>query len=385
MLTWNIWKLHCIQICRWFLFSVSISFLFFNAYGLWETELFIIQAVYALTVVLFEVPTGFLSDRYSRKASIAIWLGIAAIGFFVYAFGNWFRGFLFAEFLIGIWTCFVSGSDTSLLYDTLEQTGKDATFKKSSWLLAGFGRWSEAIWGLIGWFVWMYSLTVPFVLDGVFVFFAFLISLTLVEPKIHRVHEWSSLQQLTWILHYVLQHRKILLLVLFSWFIGTITLSMVWFSQPFLQMNQVPVVYFWIYRAVSNLIAWFFSVYAHRIEQYLWWRKFMLLLIGISFVSILSLWLYPVLYMLPVFLIFQFVRWGARVVVQDELHVQTDATMRATIQSVNSMFFRLCFAIFWPIAWYLADWYGFGVGLIVMWSVLCVACYFVYRRYYTDL
>lgn len=378
----NIRKLKLMKVCRWFLFTAWISFLFFNSYGLWETELFIVKAIYAVTVVLLEIPTGFVSDKYSRKLSISLWLLVASIGYFVYSTGHGFWWFAIAEFLLAVWLCFISGSDTALLYDTLQQIWKEESFKKNSWLLSSFGNRAEALWWIIWWFVGIYSLSMPFFMDGVSIFIAFLISLSLIEPKIHRFQEWSNIQQIKSVVSYSLKNRKIFWLILFSGFMWAVTLSMVWFSQPFLKINNVPVQYFWIYRAISNLVVWFFGMFAHKVEEYIGSRKFMLLLIVVSFISITWIWLYPTLLMLPLFLIFQFVRGWARVIVQDELHTQTESKMRATIQSINSMFFRLCFAIFWPIAWYISEKYGFWNGLLFLWIVLCGICYYIYRQYY---
>lgn len=381
-LEWNIRKLKLIKVFRWFLFAVWINFLFFNSYWLWETDLFIIQSIFAATIVLFEIPTGFVSDKYSRKLSISLWLIIACIWYFVFSIGKWFWWFALAEFLIAVWSCFVSGSDTALLYDTLQQTQKEESFKKSSWLIASFGNRSEALWWIAGWIIWAFSLSMPFFIDWISIFIAFLISLTLVEPTIHRFQEWSNIHQIKSVLRYSIKNTKIYLLILFSGFMSTITLSMVRFSQPFLKLNNVPVQYFWIYRAISNLVVWFFGLIAHKVEAYLWSRRFMLLLIVVSFISLIWIWLYPTLYMLPLFLIFQFVRGWSRVIIQDELHTQTDSKMRATIQSINSMFFRLCFVIFWPISWYIAEVYGFGNWLLFMGIVLCWICFYIYRQYY---
>ncbi|HMY81017.1 MAG TPA: MFS transporter, partial [Candidatus Absconditabacterales bacterium] len=355
---------------------------FFNSYGLGESELFIVQSIYAVTVVLLEIPTGFVSDKYSRKLSISLGLFIASIGYFVYSIGHGFWGFAIAEFLLAVGSCFVSGSDTALLYDTLQQTGKEESFKKNSGLQTSFGNRAEAIGGIIGGFVGTYSLSMPFFIDGVSIFIAFLISLTLFEPKIHKFQEGSDIQQIKSVINYSLKNRKIFWLILFSGFMGAITLSMVWFSQPFLKLNDVPVQYFGIYRAISNLVVGLFGLFAHKVEAYLGSREFMLLLIVVSFVSISFIGLYPTLYMLPLFLIFQFVRGGSRVIVQDELHIQTESKMRATVQSISSMFFRLCFAVFGPISGYVAESYGLGNGMLFMGFILCGICFYIYRQYY---
>lgn len=375
-----------VNVCKWFLFTVAVIYLFFNKYWLWEAELFIVQAVFAITVVFFEIPTWFIADKYWRKRSISIWLFISAVGFLMYYLWSWFRWFLIAEFLLAIGSCCKSWSDTSLIYDSLHQQGKTDDFKKASWLLSSISNWSEWIGWIVGWFIGMYSLEFPFLLDSAVVFIGFLVSLTIQEPSYHKFdHTESNIKQLTSVLRYAYTNKKIFWLIMFSWFMWALTLSMVWFSQPFLTKNGVWPQYIWIYRVVSNLAVGYFWLVAHKLESFRWSKQFTLVLILLSFVSTVGIGIYPHLIMLPLFLIFQFVRGGSRIIVNDELHVQSASKMRATIQSIRSMFFRLCFAVFWPIAWRLSAKYWLGIAIMSLSIVLCSICLFVRRKYYFTL
>lgn len=379
----NIPKLYLIKFLKGFLFCISVTYLFFNSFGLNEMNLFVIQAVFALGVVLFEIPTWFVSDKYSRKWSLVLWCFLWAVAHFLYWISTSFWWFVVAEVLLALWFCCVSGTDTAMLYDTLQWLWREWEYKKFSGRYASLGNFAEAVGWLSGWLIALYfGLDVPFFLDAIFYFFAGLLALTLVEPTFTRLSEdVSSWKQLKGIIKFCWTHAWLRWLMTYSALIGTITISMVRFSQPFLVNNNVPTEYFGIFWMVFNLAVSMFWLFAHRIEEKIWQINFMLLLIVVSFVCLVTIGLYPYLAALPLFFVFQFVRGGSRVVVNDWLHLAVSSEKRATVQSVNSMLFRLSFAVFGPIFGYLSSQITLWPTLIVLACVLCSLAFISYRKY----
>ena len=84
-----------------------------------------ISAVYYLTVVLLEVPSGYLSDRYGRRPTL-IMSSIAAIcSYAVFIVADSYVELLLGQCLLAMFFALKSGSDNSLLYDTLKALGKE--------------------------------------------------------------------------------------------------------------------------------------------------------------------------------------------------------------------------------------------------------------------
>lgn len=63
-------------------------------------EIFIIQSIFSLGVVLFEIPTGYFADVVGRKKSLIIGMTLGAIGLTLYSFSREFWGFLIAELIL---------------------------------------------------------------------------------------------------------------------------------------------------------------------------------------------------------------------------------------------------------------------------------------------
>ena len=76
-----------------------------------------LSAIYYLTVVTLEVPSGYLSDRFGRRPTLIL-SSLCAIGSYVaFIAADGYLGVLIGQCLLGGFFALKSGSDNSLLYD----------------------------------------------------------------------------------------------------------------------------------------------------------------------------------------------------------------------------------------------------------------------------
>ena len=66
----NIWKLNLIQAFRWFMLIMPVIVLFYKENGLSMQDIMVLQALYSLALVIFEVPSGYFSDTLGRRNSL---------------------------------------------------------------------------------------------------------------------------------------------------------------------------------------------------------------------------------------------------------------------------------------------------------------------------
>lgn len=86
-------------------------------------EVGILQTLLFWSSIIFEVPAGFLADRFRRKYSIAFGLILIAAAAFIMPFSNSFELFALAFILHGMGFAFRSGADVALLFDELKSAG----------------------------------------------------------------------------------------------------------------------------------------------------------------------------------------------------------------------------------------------------------------------
>jgi MFS family permease len=107
------------------LFWQATWFLFLQD-ALSAAEAVLLYAVYDIGTTVFEVPSGYMSDKIGRRVTLvaSAVAGLAAMLCFVT--GDSFVIFALAQILLGASIAFASGTDSSLLYETLTAEGREA-------------------------------------------------------------------------------------------------------------------------------------------------------------------------------------------------------------------------------------------------------------------
>lgn len=109
-------------------FWTPVFFLYFIARFPLE-QVLQLQAIYYLVVVALEVPSGYLSDRVGRRLTLLISALAMVMAYALFLFGGEsFAAFAAAQASLAVGFSFVSGTDTSLHYDTLTALGREAEF-----------------------------------------------------------------------------------------------------------------------------------------------------------------------------------------------------------------------------------------------------------------
>ncbi|WP_330186115.1 MFS transporter [Dactylosporangium sp. AC04546] len=106
--------------------------LFFTATGLTGGQISALFAVWSVTGIVAEVPTGALADRFSRRAALAASGVLQAVGFAAWLVTPGFWGFLAGFVLWGVGGALASGALEALLYDGLAATGAEDDYVRLS-------------------------------------------------------------------------------------------------------------------------------------------------------------------------------------------------------------------------------------------------------------
>ncbi len=89
-----------------------------QGYGLSMAEVLQTQALFALTIAMLEVPSGYCADLWGRRPVLILGTALNAIGFLSLLWADSFLDFVVYEIILGIGFSLVSGTDLALLYDT---------------------------------------------------------------------------------------------------------------------------------------------------------------------------------------------------------------------------------------------------------------------------
>ena len=358
--------------------AMPVIVLFFQEHKLSLTEIMILQAIYSLTVAIFEIPSGYLADLFGRKKSIVVSTIFCFIGYFFFSSYSGFYTFAFAQILVGIGGSLMSGSDSALLYDTLLEIGKKNNYTKIEGKTYAIGNFSEAIAAILGGFLAVGSIYLPIYLQTTVLFLSIPIALSLREPSINKQKKIarSYLTFISVIKSTIFKNSKLRWLIIYSSSMGVATLSMAWFAQPFFKEINIPLAYFGILWASLNVSTGITSYNAHKIYKK---QKGYNILIYISLVTIISFFslgfnnsIYGLFFILIIYLLRGFIT----PILRNEINIHITSERRATVLSIRSFIIRISFAICAPILGYIAENLSLAISFYFLAIIIGIASLF---------
>jgi len=370
----NIPKLYFISAFRWFLLIMPVIVLFFRENGLTMSEILTLQAVMSITIILFEVPSGYLSDRFGRKNSLIAGTILSSLAFTIYSFSTGFYGFFAAEIVMGISTGFISGTDSALLFDSLLISGESGSYKKMEGRLASIASFSEGFAGILGGFLAVISLRTPLYIETAITFLAIPVAFSIKEPATDLIdRKKANFKEILLIVKYSLHDNiKIKWLILYSALLGAATFHVVWFIQPYFKEVGLPLVLFGAAWAVLQFSVGFFSLSAHSIEAFVGKTGAVFSLIFLASAAYFLVGFISSVWAISFIFIFYFVRGLTVPLFKDYINKLISSDIRATVLSVRSMILRLIFSILGPFAGWLNDIYSLSVALVTSGAIFLI-------------
>lgn len=386
----NIFRLNVIKFSKWFSLVMPIVIPFYKDNHLSLTEIMVLKSVYSIVIVALEIPSGYVADVLGRKRTLIAGSILGAIGFFIYSFSHSYVGFLFAEIVLASGQSFISGADSAMLYDTLVSGNRQKEYTRYEGINASVGNFSEAFAGLAGGAVALISLRFPFYIQALVAFTAVPASLTLVEPKTSIWHKKAQgFRDILAILDkIILKEKDLRLNLLFSSIIGAATLLMAWFAQPMFEKMLLPLALYGLVWTGLNLITGGSSIAAYRIERKLGDLATLKIVAAAIPALMIIAGFVPNVAIIPLLVVFYFLRGIATPVLKDYINRQTGSEVRATVMSLRDMTIRVFFALFAPLAGWLTDHYNLGTGLAVTGGfilTLSMLTLFLFLRYSSRL
>ena len=362
----NLWKLNTIQGLRWCLVMMPTIVLFFQENGLSMGQVLLLQSLFSVAITVFEVPSGYFSDRLGRKVTLVIGNVFAFLGFVIYSVSYGFYGFLVAELVLAVGGSFISGTDSALIYDTLLELKEEDRYQKTEGRYLAIGNFSEAGASIAGGFLALISLRMPFYVYTAITFLAIPLALSLVEPTKHKRDDAQpELRGLAAIVRFAMhENTQVKWLIVYASVLGSSTLTMVWFIQPYLREAGLPLYLFGVVWAGLNFSVGVWSMAAHRIESILGRKVSLCGLIPLVALGYGLMSMHVGLIGIAFFLIFYFVRGVGQPILKDCVNRLIVSEERATILSLQNLVGRLIFAVAGPIAGWIADGYSMDVAFM---------------------
>jgi MFS family permease len=331
--------------------------LFLTAKGLSFTEIMLLQSVSAISVFLFEVPTGALADKMGRKYSVILGAFLWAVGLLLYIVGKGFIIFMLSEIVFSLGSAFRSGADSALIYDSLKLLGREKEYQKVEGKARSFALYAQAVGSVLSGFLFAANIYFPLGVSILFMGLTIIIALRFKEPNTAESQgkvELNYFQQIKESGSYIFHHDKLKAIVVFSMIFFIFYRTGFWYFQPYMESVSIPVKYFGLLFFLFNITAAFISKRSSYIMDKTKPKTltFMAFLMIISFLILGTVKVWAGVFAI---LLQQAARGIYRPVTTKYLNKHIPSDKRATILSFHSLCTNLALAAAYPLMGILKD------------------------------
>jgi MFS family permease len=383
----NLYALYLIKVAKWMNLIMPVIVLFYRSNGLTMQDIFTLQAIYSVTLMVFEIPTGYFADTSGRRTSMLVGSVLGFAGFLIYCTSTGFWQFVVAETILGVGMSLVSGADSAMLYDSLVSAGASGKYTRFEGRITSIGNFAEARAGILGGILAAISLRTPFFFQAGIAFLAIPAALILQEPPVHGNIRKPGLRDITSIVVRVLHgDRKLFWNTIFSAVTGVSTLTMAWLAQPFFIQAGLRVTLFGVVWAVLNLSVGLAAMYAWRIESMLGPRRTVILFTLFLLLGYFGMALFGTITGFILLLIFYMARGLATPTLRNYINIIASSDTRATVLSVRNFIIRGLFAVMGPFYGFVTDRFGLSTALLLagmIFGVMSSISLFFFLRYKT--
>lgn len=353
--------------------SISVAYLtpFFLQNGMNLTEIFLLQSIFSLAFVVWEIPSGYIADRFGRAFSIKLSAPIAAVAMVAYGLSTHFWQFVVWELALALANGLISGIDTALLLDSLKAEGRESEFVRLSQRMNALGFAATAIGVPIAFVLVRYvSISSTIVADGLLTAVGAAFAMRLMEaPRFNgngsqeavRLSAWHAMQRLG-------RNVEARWLVTLGASLSAATYLAYWLSAPYYASMGIPTVWFSVALAIRSLWkAWL----SHRFHQDKHLARNM---IGYALTASL---VYTAMATQQLWLVWAVLGHDAIQALQSqpithELNKHMAHEYRATLNSLVNLVQRLLYTLAGPLVGLLADKAGLSTAFVVT-GVACTS------------
>ena len=351
------------------LLSTSYLFLpvlitFFVGRGLDFLHIALLNSVYALTAIVFEVPTGALADRFGRCRAMMLGSLLMAIGCVVDFNGRDFWTFALGEGLLALGMTLTSGADSAYLYDLLLSYGKEQEYRRREGSATAAKLLGAAVALVAGGFIGRHAPAATYAATSCVCAAAALVAMMMREPPIMREDDSDFLHGMAHAARAVVMAPPLRFAVGFSVLVFTLLRMGLYLYPPYLDRAGLDTAWIGVVLAALYVVGAAGAQKIESVRRHLGEARLVWALPIALAVSYAVLGRYFAVWGVALLAVQSLVNGLYSPFSKELLNREiADSGQRATVLSVESMARRLAFGAFAPVAGVLIDAHGLHTAL----------------------
>jgi MFS family permease len=322
-------------------------------------SIFLLNSIFTLSAVIFEIPTGVLSDRIGRKKTLMLGGLSMSLGCGFFLLGGAVESFVYfsaANVFAALSMTLISGCDSAYLFDLMASQRQLERYPKVEGMSTGWKLVGNVLGGVLGFWIASIAIEWTFVMTAVITLGATVVAATLPEPRVVKradlkLHVFESFK--------IVRTSKVIVSVLFySLFLFPLLRVGIFLDPPHAALHGIRAEYLGLAFALKDVMSALSSFNAGSIIRKFGSGKILIVLpVCASLAFLLQGTLHGpwcwVFYLVPALALGLFSP-VIRIMINQAV---ADSSRRATVLSVEGMFRRTGYAFFSPFIGWMLDMY----------------------------
>lgn len=344
----------------------AIWVLYLSYKGMSLTQIGLIESIFHITGFISEIPTGAMADLIGRKRLIVLGRVTALISAVVMLYSNSFWGFALG-FVLSAWGHNMnSGSEEALLYDSLKELKREEEYLKINGKLNLVVEIAQGLAVFIGGVLAEKSFSLSYIVAILAGICALGISMKFKETSLIEKQE-----RVTLVIHFkqcintLRENKRLIKILIFFPAIFTFTTIIYFYGQQYFSdigFSKSIIASIFLGQSMFSALG---GLFCEKIEKKLKNKTS----IGISFLIGIAIILFGMtkgIISIIVFWILGFLTSILQPISSNKINNLVESKQRATIISIDSMFFSFMMILFFPISGYIAEKLSMQISFIVV-------------------
>jgi len=382
----NITKYTLLLITNKRVFVAIMGVYYLSIGGVGETEIGYVLLASNVAGFLFEIPSGYLSDRIGHKKTLVISRVLMMISSLLFLVASNLFVLISASVFFSLGIAFNSGTMSAFLHETLKSLKREGEYAEIAGKAKSIGFAVPLLISVFVPFLVDINMKVPFIIGLIVDIVGFIVAILLVNPdNATEKTEEIGPQNFKEIL---LEGKNLGFnkLALLSGSIFGVAMATGVFRSAYQDNLSVPIIYYGIFVGIGRILASFLLAKSGYIKQHLNLKQFYLLQISFYFILFIALWVCHQAWMVIfIFLIHNGVKWGFSQVSNSYLmDFIKNSKNKATLLSIRAQVGQIVAGVGGFILGYLIDvfdyQYGFGIAGVIFLIVTLSIYVHVFRK-----
>lgn len=344
MMVKNVNKLYFIIFFHNLIPAYVIERLFWEQRGVTVLMVVLCEIIYAVSIIIFEIPTGVFADKFGRKTLLVFGAILSMFEFIILLYAYSFWTFAFVVFLAGISSACTSGAWNALLYDSLLTVKKQKSFEKIVGRMNSLDFIASLIAALSGSVLAKYfGFEFNYIVSAASMFIALIFTILLKEPPRNNKQEKTNKNQTAFMVYvrksisFYKTNPRLVSIITQAMGIAACITYLDEFWQLYLEEIGFSVLFFGVFSACISLARIPGNLLASYLVTFFRAQTIILFILGITTVCFFLTAIFPGSVGLIMIIIIFLASGVIDPVVTGYLHHHGSSEIRATIESIQSL------------------------------------------------